>query len=99
MCFPTFLCCRVDLGLGEGSRFETRFHQMSSVYMGVVHVKSESKNQTSSRWDGVKGWRGGGNMSAQVLFSSSNNCLKLLSPSQNSSPVASEQDFNVTKLD
>ncbi|GBL82709.1 hypothetical protein AVEN_263766-1 [Araneus ventricosus] len=46
-----------DLG-PESSRFETRFHPRSIVYVGLVHDTSNVEDQTSSPWCGAEFWIG-----------------------------------------
>ncbi|GBN33343.1 hypothetical protein AVEN_51385-1, partial [Araneus ventricosus] len=49
---------QASFAIREGSRFETRFHLRSSVYIGLVHVKSDIVGQIPSRCFSVEVWRG-----------------------------------------
>ncbi|GBN87563.1 hypothetical protein AVEN_149377-1 [Araneus ventricosus] len=53
----------------EGSKFETRFHQSTMVYVSLVHVKSDVDGQTSSLCCCAENWRR--RAPAQILSSSS----------------------------
>ncbi|GBL80711.1 hypothetical protein AVEN_70452-1, partial [Araneus ventricosus] len=74
--------------------FETRFHSRSSMYVELVHAKSESWAKRPPA--GVERKLGEGAL-AQVVSSSSDRCSKLRGPSQNSPRVASKRNVNKTK--
>ncbi|GBL77011.1 hypothetical protein AVEN_12666-1 [Araneus ventricosus] len=80
----------------DGSRFETRFHGRSTVYMGLLYVKSNVEGQTPRYWCGVEALRRG-EVPAQVS-SSSDRGLKLRSLFPNSLHTASKRDLNITKI-
>ncbi|GBM35701.1 hypothetical protein AVEN_267457-1 [Araneus ventricosus] len=60
----------------EGSRFETRSHQRSAMYVGPVRAKSDFVDQTPSRWC-VEAWR---EVPAYMSSSSSDCGSKLRDP-------------------
>ncbi|GBN67211.1 hypothetical protein AVEN_249524-1, partial [Araneus ventricosus] len=74
---------------------ETRFHQRSALYVGLLYFKSYVGGQTFFRWSAVEVWR---EVPAQVLSSSSDHGSKLRGPSQNSPRVASKRDVNITQM-
>ncbi|GBN58942.1 hypothetical protein AVEN_186755-1 [Araneus ventricosus] len=73
---------------------ETRFHQRSALYVGLLYFKSYVGGQTFFRWSAVEVWRG----VPTRVSSSSDRGSKLRGSSQNSPRIASKRDVNITQV-